>query len=279
MLNHSKAIATLFPDINEVSLIGYNGGDLRYDISNDQKIKTYHISDRINQFFKTMPRFLFIVAAAIKIIYQIISLTWILLFSIPRPKFLILQNPPGIPAIYICSIICFIRRTTFIIDWHNYGYSILQVNKRNRILVTVAGFYESFYGKCAKMNFCVSDKMRQHLKESMGIDAIALPDLAMPNVFRLLTIEESHDFFNKYRKQFPPSTDDSNLFTEMNKDYVVSSKRNRPMLMLSSTSWTPDEDFNLLLDAFISCEKKLKTLETNPPRVIFIITGIMYKLN
>ena len=138
MLNHSKAISDLLTDINEVSLIGFNGGCLRSDISNDNKIKTYYISDTINHIVKKLPRFLFILSALLKIIFQMISLVWILMFKIPRPKFLILQNPPGIPAIYICSIICFMRRTTFIIDWHNYGYTILDVNKRNKIIVYIA---------------------------------------------------------------------------------------------------------------------------------------------
>ena len=35
MLNHSASISQLLPDIKEVSLIGYDGGDLRADIKND----------------------------------------------------------------------------------------------------------------------------------------------------------------------------------------------------------------------------------------------------
>jgi len=274
MLNHSKAISDLLTDINEVSLIGFNGGCLRSDISNDNKIKTYYISDTINHIVKKLPRFLFILSALLKIIFQMISLVWILMFKIPRPKFLILQNPPGIPAIYICSIICFMRRTTFIIDWHNYGYTILDVNKRNKIIVYIAKLYEKFYGKCSKINFCVSDKMKEHLKDNMGIDAIALPDRAMPNVFKRLNMNDSHIFFNKYFKDEKETVNISNIFTDTNiTNNSVTFKKNRPILMLSSTSWTPDEDFNLLLEAFIICEKKLTENKIINQKVVFIITG------
>ena len=48
--------------------------------------------------------------------------------------------------------------------------------------------------------------------------------------------------------------------------------------MLSSTSWTPDEDFNILLNAIIKTEKKLldfyKDSSNKVRKIIFIITGI-----
>ena len=42
--------------------------------------------------------------------------------------------------------------------------------------------------------------------------------------------------------------------------------------MISSTSWTPDEDFNMLFNSFVKIEENLKK-EINIKKVLFIITG------
>jgi beta-1,4-mannosyltransferase len=43
--------------------------------------------------------------------------------------------------------------------------------------------------------------------------------------------------------------------------------------MVSSTSWTPDEDFNMLLDSFINLEKDLGQEIDRLRKVLFLITG------
>jgi len=251
MLNHTAAIAKLMGDnLNEISLIGFNGGDVRSDISSNPKIKLYYIPHLFEKILKSFPRIFFIFTALIRIILQVIMLFYILMFKIPKPKFLILQNPPGIPAIYIVRIITFFRRSKFVIDWHNYGYTILQVNKRNKLIVTIAKLYEKFYGSTADIHFCVSEAMQKHLKECMGIIAINLPDRAMEGIFKKLNLKESHDLFKEYFKENEITIENSD-----SKELKYVSPR--PILMLSSTSWTPDEDFNILLEAIKITEKNL----------------------
>jgi beta-1,4-mannosyltransferase len=43
--------------------------------------------------------------------------------------------------------------------------------------------------------------------------------------------------------------------------------------MVSSTSWTPDEDFNMILDSFIKLEKELGDEILKLRKVLFLITG------
>ena len=199
MLNHTIALANLLStELNEISLIGFNGGDLRSDILSNPKIKVYYIPNTMERILKNFPRFLFLFTAIIRIILQLIMLIYILFIKIPRPSFLILQNPPGIPAIYIARVITFFRRSKFVIDWHNYGYTILQVNRRNRLIVQIAKLYEKIYGSTADIHFCVSKAMKTHLKENMNIDAINLPDRAMEGIFKRLDLNESHEMFNEY---------------------------------------------------------------------------------
>ena len=253
MLNHCVAISESFPNINEISLIGYDSNDIRNDINSNPKIKRYNISKLINNLSNFLPRFLFIFTSFFKILFQIFSMFFIL-FRIPKFQFLILQNPPGIPSMFICWIVCKLRSAKFIIDWHNYGYTILKVNNRPNFIVKIAEKYEKFFGKKSHMNFCVSQAEKRDLKKNFGIDAICLPDKPLLGLFKFLTSEQAPELYKKYKE----------LNTLLDK--------NRPILMISSTSWTPDEDFNMLLNSLIKTEEILNK-NNNLKKVLFLITG------
>ena len=262
MLNHCLALTEAFPNINEISLIGYNGGDIRSDIANNPKIKQYYIRKGINKFLSKLPRFLFILAALIKIILQTLSLTWIL-FRIPKFKFLILQNPPGIPSMLICWIICRLRGAKFIIDWHNYGYTILKVNNRPNFLVNLACKYEKYLGKKSDLNFCVSQAEKRDLKKEFNIDAICLPDRPVKGLFKFLNELEANDLYKNYPNELYSLID----------THLPENKYLKPIVMISSTSWTPDEDFSMLLDAFIKTEEMIKeSIEDKTQKNIYNIT-------
>lgn len=262
MLNHCLALTEAFPNINEISLIGYNGGDIRSDIANNPKIKQYYIRKGINKFLSKLPIFLFILAALIKIILQTLSLTWIL-FRIPKFKFLILQNPPGIPSMLICWIICRLRGAKFIIDWHNYGYTILKVNNRPNFLVNLACKYEKYLGKKSDLNFCVSQAEKRDLKKEFNIDAICLPDRPVKGLFKFLNELEANDLYKNYPNELYSLID----------THLPENKNLKPIVMISSTSWTPDEDFSMLLDAFIKTEEMIKeSIEDKTQKNIYNIT-------
>ena len=275
MLNHCIALAESFPNINEISLIGYNGGDIRSDIANNTKIKQYHFFQRINKFLRKLPRIFFILVALIKIILQTISLTWILL-RIPKFKFLILQNPPGIPSMLICWITCRIRGAKFIIDWHNYGYTILKVNNRPNFIVNLAYKYEKYIGTKSDLNFCVSRAEKRDLKKQFNIDAICLPDRPVKGLFKFLNELEANELYKNYPNELYSLID-----THLPKNQSI-----KPIVMISSTSWTPDEDFSMLLDAFIKTEEMIKEniedksqkniynlTEEKIRKILFLITG------
>jgi len=61
--------------------------------------------------------------------------------------------------------------------------------------------------------------------------------------FKTITLTEKHYLLEKLNL-----TD----FTELSESGEVQLKSNRPSLLVSSTSWTPDEDFSILLKALQS---------------------------
>ena len=260
MLNHCVAISENMPEVQQISLIGFNGGDIRSDIAMNKKIKLYYIPTNLNNKLKSMPRYLFFLSALLRIFIQIFSLFY-LLFKVPKSKFILVQNPPGIPAILVCKIVSMLRGSKFIIDWHNYGYTIMSVNKRNKLLCKIAYWYEKIFATTSHLNFCVSGAMNCDLKTNFNIDSICLPDRPVKGLFKFLNDEEANDLYKKYK--------------ELNELVDSKGKKTRPIVMISSTSWTPDEDFGMLLNGFIKTEEMIRADPQikDIKKVLFLITG------
>ncbi|KAJ1845278.1 mannosyltransferase, partial [Coemansia sp. RSA 486] len=71
------------------------------------------------------PKALFYIYAPFKVLYQICALFWVLLAGIQRPRYILVQNPPAIPTLLVAQICAFMIGARLIIDWHNYGHTIL----------------------------------------------------------------------------------------------------------------------------------------------------------
>lgn len=88
-------------------------------------------------------------------------------------------------------------------------------------------------------------------------NAIVLYDRP-PKIFRPLTLQEKHDWFLQLSKTYPAFGDEElnevdvpntkTLFTQ-EVNGKVELRSDRPGLLFSSTSWTADEDFGLLMEA------------------------------
>lgn len=104
-----------------------------------------------------------------KTIWQSLNLLF-LLFVTTKSDILIMQNPPAIPAMIICWLYTRIVRAKFVIDWHNYGHTILalKVGSRNP-LVKITKKVEVVIGRRADHNFCVTKAMKDDLQRNWDI--------------------------------------------------------------------------------------------------------------
>ena len=66
------------------------------------------------------------------------------------------------PVLFVLAFLKVTRlsKSQIIIDWHNYGYSILRVNHVNKWLVALAKIYEMIFSKCGDHHLCVSRAMQ-----------------------------------------------------------------------------------------------------------------------
>ncbi|KAG9477126.1 hypothetical protein GDO78_002500 [Eleutherodactylus coqui] len=259
-----------------VTLAGFRETDPHRDVLDNPKIKIHQLSDF--PALKVGPRLLRYI---LKVTVQALQLFYELL-KIDPPSFILLQNPPGLPAIAVTWLFCLLRRCQLIIDWHNYGYSIMSLtNGPRHPIVHIAKWYEKIFGRLSNYNFCVTNAMKEDLLHNWRIKAITLYDKPAA-IFKKTPVELQHQLFMKFAVDYAPFNARSDCteahmersaFTEKNLTTdTVTHGDGRPALLISSTSWTEDEDFSVLLsalqdyDTFITNGSKL-------PSLVCVITG------
>lgn len=157
-------------------------------------------------------------------------------------------------------MICWLRKTKLVIDWHNFGYSILALKLgKEHVLVRISKQYERFWSGSASANFAVSDAMKRKIKREFGVKQpiVTLHDRPMGN-FRPLLGKERHDFF----KDLPVTSPYEDLL-----------EKKQMKVLVSSTSWTPDEDFQILLDALVEYSTLATSSHPTLPELLVVITG------
>jgi beta-1,4-mannosyltransferase len=145
------------------------------------------------------------------------------------------------------------------IDWHNYGWTILAGTKGpSHPFVEISKAYECALGQAAPTaNVTVTHAMRKELQGppyNITSPIVTLHDRPASIFQPLKSVSERKEFLERL-----PET----------KDFATSILAGQTKLLVSSTSWTPDEDFSLLLDALV---KYAAQVATACP-IIAIITG------
>ncbi|KAL8650379.1 MAG: hypothetical protein Q9226_005170 [Calogaya cf. arnoldii] len=242
-----------------VDLIGYTNSEIHPRIRSDSNI-TVHGLAPAPDILRTNNKWLFSLFAPLKVLFQASSLYYALGYRTPPAKWLLVQNPPTIPTLLIAQAICFIRNTHLVIDWHNFGYSILGLKLGStHPLVRLSRLLERTFAAKATAHLAVSNAMVRVLKESWGLRDPVLPlhDRPCPD-FQPLDESQRTEFLTRCPETAP--------FIPK----ILSSKMN---LLVSSTSWTPDEDFSLLLEALVSYSELATRAQPRLPEILAIITG------
>ena len=232
-----------------------------------------------------------IVALAVRVATQTAQMLWTTAVALPRPTHVLLQTPPCVPSFAVCWLVCLIRRAKFVIDWHNFAYTLMALKfGPSSPIVFIAKVYERMLGRLGHAHLAVTDAMATWLDERWGIrDAVVLHD-APPEFFRPASVTET----SALMRRLAPSLDASpakvpgdccDAISVGGGDPLTTTtgrggarwREGRPALVVSSTSWTPDEDFGVLLDA-LTLYDSVAAADANAttsryPDLLVIVTG------
>ncbi|KAJ3011817.1 UNVERIFIED_CONTAM: mannosyltransferase [Siphonaria sp. JEL0065] len=260
-------------------LVGYKGSTLSNKLENHGRLKIHRIPSPTKITAKNP--ILFLITAAVRVVKQLVQLFWLLFVQLPCSQVIIVQNPPAIPTLLIAQLLRFFRGSKLIIDWHNFGFSIMAIGKsKGNLIVRLAKWYEMTLGRVADGHLCVTRAMAEELKNNWKIrgKCVVLYDRA-PAHFRRLDLSEIHEFLSTmeiidgifdYKTISSPFPINTLLTCQMTPTSKPSYTAKRPALLVSSTSWTPDEDFSILLAALIQYDNQAHAGHAN---LVVIVTG------
>ncbi|KAI9512299.1 mannosyltransferase [Russula earlei] len=294
MMYHAESFAKLqFVTV----LVGYKGSKPVPSLLSLPHVHFLYLSQP-PPFLRKLP---FIVSAPFKIVQQVLSMIYILFWHIPYPpEFIVVQNPPSIPTLAFVWLVGTLRGCKVIIDWHNLGYSILALKLgSDHILVKLAKMFESYFGRAAYAHLFVTRAMHDFLVKEWKLQGLkAVLHDRPPSHFHRAAAFETHEvsketagcdhavihvpicssFFAFHLPCLKPfclhtAHQHPQPLTQVTLSALPSLRPDRPAVLVSSTSWTEDEDFSILLDALSIYEKRARAARGRLPRVLMFVTG------
>ncbi|KAI9010641.1 glycosyl transferases group 1-domain-containing protein [Hyaloraphidium curvatum] len=268
MLYHARS---LLANGFAVDLVGYAGSPLLDDLAEAEAKGT------LRALLVAQPRRLdssgasklrYVAHALARVAGQLLQLSYVLLFAAGCPDAVLCQTPPAIPTLLLLAAVSRLRGAPLIVDWHNFGYTLMALQMgAGSPVVRVAEAYERLVGRYAAdgANLTVTEAMGLFLRQEMRVRApvVTVYDRP-PSTFSRLPASEIAPFLSSLSLP-PPLNPDAppDLF-------IDPSSPTRPALVVSSTSWTEDEDFSLLLAALEHYDARAPP---TAPRLEVIVTG------
>lgn len=183
-------------------------------------------------------------AASLSTAVRGIRLAWktarVLLWDIPRPDVILLQNPPALPTLPVAIAAARLRGAKIIVDWHNLGWTLLALRfGSSHPLVRGTRWAERFFGRRADGHLAVSHRLARHLT------TLGLRDVAV-----------LHDGPSAVRP-----------FPRARRDLA-----DDPLVVVAPMGWTRDDDLPLLAEALRLLARRLDSA-SEPRRTLRLLVS------
>jgi beta-1,4-mannosyltransferase len=254
MRYHAQALSAHGVDVD---LVGFEDTPLPRAITGDPRITVHRLSSSILRHGAPSVSYAPVALVdAARISFRL----WMTLRRLPRPDLVLVQNPPAFPTLIVTHFTLVRRGVRFVIDWHNIGYTLLQLRLGQwHPAVRFARWLERHDARKADASLCVSRGLADFLKTRFGLsNTYVLYDRPASIFVPVARVEREH-----YRQA---------LFTRLGIHAGVVG------FIVCPTSWTEDEDFDVVIDAVLRLEDRIRGWErANPasrfPDLVILVTG------
>ena len=191
-------------------------------------------------------------AAVYRAVVQALWLVWMFLVVLRKPDVILVQNPPAVPTLLVVLAAARLAGARLVVDWHNLAWAVLALGIGPRHpVVALARWYEGVLGRRADAHLCVSGALAAELAR-WGMAPVAIVR-------------------DRPAERFAPLDAATRRATRARLLDSLGLGARAPAVVVSPTSWTRDEDFELLLEAVQRCERLVA--DRRFPDVLVLLTG------
>jgi len=256
MRYHARALAANGVDVD---LVGLEGTPLPRDITDDSRITVRRLPNprlKIRGELSGSPYAVAGLFDALRIGFRL----WRMLRKLPRPDLVLVQNPPAFPTLAVSWFALRRRGVRLVIDWHNLGYTLLQLRLgRWHPAVRLARWYERRDARMVDANLCVSRGLAAFLESRFDVTQAQVLYDRPASAFTPIDRAE--------RERFRLA-----LFARLG------IRANTVGFIVCPTSWTEDEDFDVVIEAVMRLEERIRGWEAGDagrrfPDLVILVTG------
>jgi beta-1,4-mannosyltransferase len=256
MLYHAHALAANGVDVD---LVGFEGTPLPGAIATEPRIVVHRMSPPTLRQRGGFTGIGYVFAGLVDAMRLSVRL-WRTLRQLQRPDLALVQNPPAFPTLAVTWFSLRARGVRFVIDWHNLGYTLLRLRLgRRHPVVRLARWIERRDARRVDANLCVSRGLAAFLQSRFGVQNARVLYDRPASAFTPMERSEREQF----RQAF---------FTRLGVHAGTVG------FIVCPTSWTEDEDFDLVIDAVPRIEERIRGWEAaiigrRFPDIVILVTG------
>jgi beta-1,4-mannosyltransferase len=243
----------------DVDLVGLEGTPLSKRITDDPRITVHRIKGTRLRIRRSLYGSSYAVAGLFDAGRLGLRL-WRTLRRLPRPDLVLVQNPPAFPTFAVTWWSLRRRGVRFFIDWHNLGYTLLRLRLGHwHPAIRLARWVERRDARRVDANLCVSRGLAAFLESRFGVT-------------------NAHVLYDRPASAFVPIERGDRERHRQALFARLGVHGGTVGFVVCPTSWTEDEDFDVIIDAVVRLEHRIRGWESAGrerrfPDLVVLVTG------